>query len=242
MAIRIPVVISQHERRSGAVADYEEQLITRLIFENGLDATLIADLKAIGLDTTDHLCIEGLKGDFALATWESMEYVCQHLHRLGMPSLELLPVDGSQRVVSVQDPSVSPKKVFYVALTVATPIDSTIKTLRALREARQTPVFSIGLQSPKGSASRSEPAVHSIAAVSKPMSNTSESSHPVSQEPIGNTPASGTSDKSVAANASPALAKPAAKDSVSPLHVLALDDDDFPHIDQLMDDLDRFEI
>ena len=58
MAVRIPVVISQHERRSGSVADYEEQLVTRLIFENGLDATLIADLNSIAIDTTDHLCIE----------------------------------------------------------------------------------------------------------------------------------------------------------------------------------------
>lgn len=143
MAIRIPVVISQHERRAGSIADYEEQLITRIVLESGLDATLIADLKAIELDTTDHLCIEGLKGDFALATWESSQYVCEHLHRLGVPSLEIIPVDGTPKSQS-GDLSVLAKKIFLVPLAASVSIDTTIKTLKELLQSRATPVFSIG--------------------------------------------------------------------------------------------------
>jgi len=143
MAIRIPVVISQHERRAGSIADYEEQLITRIVMESGLDATLIADLKAIELDTTDHLCIEGLKGDFALATWESAQYVCEHLHRLGVPSIEIIPVDGRPKAHS-GDSSRAAKKIFLISLATNVSIDTTIKTLKDLLQSRSTPVFSIG--------------------------------------------------------------------------------------------------
>ena len=168
MAIRIPVVISQHERRAGSVADYEEQLITRIVLESGLDATLIADLKAIELDTTDHLCIEGLKGDFALATWESTQYVCQHLHRLGVPSLEILPVDGSPKSRSGMD-NVPAKKIFLISLATNVSIDTTIKTLKELLQSRSTPVFSIGApihrarpETAKLTPAEARPVVHSI--------------------------------------------------------------------------------
>ena len=143
MAIRIPVVISQNERRAGSIADYEEQLITRIVLESGLDATLIADLKAIELDTTDHLCIEGLKGDFALATWESTNYVCEHLHRLGVPSVEIIPVDGSPKSHSGVD-NAPAKKIFLISLATNVSIDTTINTLKGLLQSRSTPVFSIG--------------------------------------------------------------------------------------------------
>jgi hypothetical protein len=168
MAIRIPVVISQHERRAGSIADYEEQLITRIVMESGLDATLIADLKAIELDTTDHLCIEGLKGDFALATWESTQYVCEHLHRLGVPSLEIIPVDGSPKSHSgvVGAPA---KKIFLISLATNVSIDNTIKTLKDLLQSRSTPVFSIGApihrartETAKSLPAEERPVVHSI--------------------------------------------------------------------------------
>jgi hypothetical protein len=203
MAVRIPVVVSQHERRSGTFADYEEKLVTRLIFENGLDATLVSDLRSIAHDTTDHLCIEGLKGDFALATWESPEYVCQHLHRLGFPAIELLPVDGSPKRTSNQDGS-RPKTIFLVSLSVSASIDQTIKILKELREARSTPVFSIG---------------------STPKRTPNVVSHvsPLPKNPQDSTVAS---------------------ESVSvPLAALVVhDQDDFPNIDQLMNDLDQFEL
>ena len=207
MAVRIPVVISQHERRSGSVADYEEQLVTRLIFENGLDATLIADLNSIAIDTTDHLCIEGLKGDFALASWSSAAYVCEHLHRLGMPSIEIVPVDGSPKMLSNQNGSI-PKKIYFVSLATNVPIESTIRTLRDLRESRSIPVFSIGLSphEKKSSPAITLPMVSLVSALPIEPKKSSLSASNLQKEDVG------------------------------------VDDEDFPNIDQLMDDLDKFEI
>ena len=207
MAVRIPVVISQHERRSGSVADYEEQLVTRLIFENGLDATLIADLNSIEIDTTDHLCIEGLKGDFALASWSSAAYVCEHLHRLGMPSIEIVPVDGSPKMLSNQNGSI-PKKIYFVSLATNVPIESTIRTLRDLRESRSIPVFSIGLSphEKKSSPAITLPMVSLVSALPIEPKKSSLSASNLQKEDVG------------------------------------VDDEEFPNIDQLMDDLDKFEI
>ena len=201
MAIRIPVVISQHERRAGSIADYEEQLITRLVMENGLDATLIADLKSIELDTTDHLCIEGLKGDFALATWENAQYVCDHLHRLGISTLEIIPVDGSQKSQS-GDVTLPAKKIFMISLATNMPIDTTIASLKDLLVSRSTPVFSIGTPVP-----RIQPAT-------------------ILPAPTLNVfPTSTRIDAAV---------------PISPKEIAA--EMDFPNIDQLMEELDQFQI
>ena len=212
MANRIPVVISQHERRAGSIADYEEQLITRIVMESGLDATLIADLKSIELDTTDHLCIEGLKGDFALATWESVPYVCNHLHRLGIPQLEIIPVDGSPKMQSGDVQSQPPKRIFMIALATDISLDSTIKTLKDLLLSRSTPVFSLG--GSVGSNKRNVAALPSIV--------------DSKQLPPALT--------NITANSSRVDAP---KQTVSALSTV---DANFPNIDQLMDELDRFEI
>jgi hypothetical protein len=196
------------------MADYEEQLITRLIFENGLDATLVADLKSIGIDTTDHLCIEGLKGDFAIATWESKDYICEHLHRLGVESVDLVPTDGSPKHSSHRNGQPA-KTIFFIALSTSSPIEKTISVLQGLREARSVPVFSLG-----GIKQRPEP---SPTTTLKP--NVVSISPLVSQASLkSNQDASPTNEQ-------------------SNLNVTHLEhDDSFPEIDQLMLDLDRFEL
>jgi hypothetical protein len=225
MAIRIPVVISQHERRSGSVADYEEQLITRIVMESGLDATLIADLKSIQLDTTDHLCIEGLKGDFALATWESSQYVCDHLHRLGIPSLEIVPVDGGP-VSRSGDTRVPPKKIFMVGLAASTSIEFTIKTLKDLLVSRSTPVFAIGAP-----IHRNKPTQPSTGA---PIPSATSTAHAPKLTPL-NVPKSVMSDLPISIRVDSAQ-------PITPKPVTSSDDSDFPNIDQLMDELDQFEM
>ncbi len=216
MAIRIPVVISQHERRLGSIADYEEQLITRIVMESGLDATLIADLKSIELDTTDHLCLEGLKGDFALATWESSHYVCTHLHRLGIPSVEIIPVDGSPKIQSGVASLQPSKKIFLITLATSTSVDITIKTLKDLLLARSTPVFSIGapISRNKSLLTVPGPTVKSPQQTPSPITHSSQVDSAVS------------------------IPKNAPK-----LNKIAVSaDGEFPNIDLLMDELDQFEI
>jgi hypothetical protein len=222
VAVRIPVVVSQHERRSGAVADYEEKLITQLIFENGLDATLVADLQSIELDTTDHLCIEGLKGDFAIATWQPREYICRHLHRLGIPSLTIVPVDGSERLESNTNGS-RPKSIYFISLSTENSIEQTIATLRDLRLAKSTHVVSLGPSKNSRIASSTVPS--SVLQV-VPLGHSKEPQSDLNSETKGQEASSYTEPRVFG-------------ERVMPTSEVS---DDFPNIDQLMDDLDQFEL
>ena len=84
MAARLPVVISQSSRREPLMVTCEEKLITQLLFASGLDATLIGPLESVEMGSTDHLCLEGLKGPFALLGWTSIAECQLQLVRLGV--------------------------------------------------------------------------------------------------------------------------------------------------------------
>lgn len=84
MAARLPVVVSQSLRRDPSAVTCEEDLVTELLFTTGLDATLIGPLETIQAGSTDHLCLEGLKGPFALLTWGEVSKSRQELLRLGI--------------------------------------------------------------------------------------------------------------------------------------------------------------
>lgn len=84
MAARLPVVVSQSVRREARSVSCEENLITELLFTQGLDATLIGPLESIQIGGTDHLCLEGLKGPFALLSWGSVSEVASELARLSI--------------------------------------------------------------------------------------------------------------------------------------------------------------
>lgn len=223
MAPRISVVISQFERRQGQRADFEEQLITRLLFENGLDATLIADLKSIATDTTDHLCLEGIKGDFVLATWESPQYVAEHLARLKIGGFSIVPMDGSP---SLPSPDGSHgKRVYYLDLKSENQLDRVISQIKKLVESKNTAVYNIGgislLSKPIA------PQAGDVTAKNLPevailgnIQRTESKPTPV------NTPGSNIPGSSMPAH--------------SPLE--AQDDDEFPQLDQLLDDLDSFKL
>ncbi len=216
------MVISQHERRSGSIADYEEQLITRIVMESGLDATLIAELKSIELETTDHLCIEGLKGDFALATWESPQYVCTHLHRLGIPAVEIIPVDGSPKTTS-GDVGLHPsKKILFISLSTNMSVDATIKTLKDLLTARSTPVFSIGAPIHRG-----KPV---------PMSHETTMSPKTTEQPPRQKATTADMPTEIVSHLKNRV------EISRPTVSVVSDNAEFPNIDQLMDELDQFEI
>lgn len=84
MAPRLSIVISQAPSNNASVAEIEQQIVTQLMFEPGLDATLIGHLSSIATGTTDHLCLEGIRGDFALLGWQTAQEAYQQLARLGI--------------------------------------------------------------------------------------------------------------------------------------------------------------
>jgi NAD-dependent dihydropyrimidine dehydrogenase PreA subunit len=69
MANRIAVVISQGQSRNPAKRQLEDDLVTALIFEAGLDVTVIPNLYDLAKDGTGMLAMQGVKGPMVVVSW-----------------------------------------------------------------------------------------------------------------------------------------------------------------------------
>ncbi len=144
MAVRLPVVLSQSARRSPKHSDVEEEWIAKLLFEARLDATLLSDLSAIPNSSTDRLCLEGIKGDFVLLTWLSIEETNEWLAKLALFPYSLRSiVDGEIRQTGGDVPGIK-KKVYYLQLSTLGAVDEEIARLKKLLASLSTPVFQLG--------------------------------------------------------------------------------------------------
>jgi hypothetical protein len=221
MPIRLPVVLSQHSAKRGKHAECEETWITSLLFEERLDATLVGDLNSIELDSTDHLCLEGLKGDFVLVTWAHRDAVLEQLTRLRLHNIVIVPLDGSSKVASHPDES-RPKKIYLADYQIGVEAKVAIAALKNLLESLETPVFSL------------KPA----AAAAK--ANNSKVSEALEKVPV-TVPIAPMSSE-------PPLQRPLVKESLaaSPSNRESsgredFPNEDFPNIDQLIDEFDKLD-
>jgi hypothetical protein len=126
-------------------------------------------------------------------------------------------VDGTPKHSSHREGH-SAKTIFFVSLSTSIPIEKTISTLQGLRESRSIPLFSIG------GAKQGTPS----ATIQKTNPQVSQISSPVLLTP------SKSNQETLPSNEPSRLA---IKNSD-----VEEDDDSFPEIDQLMLDLDRFEL
>ncbi|MDP7020442.1 MAG: ferredoxin family protein [Pirellulaceae bacterium] len=69
MAKRIAVVISQGQSNNPAKRQLEEDLVTTLMFETGIDVTVIPNLYDLRGDGTGMLALQGIKGDMIVVSW-----------------------------------------------------------------------------------------------------------------------------------------------------------------------------
>jgi hypothetical protein len=145
MAVRLPVVVSQHISRQSCYTDAEESLVTLLLFENGLDATLIGPLSQISLDSTDHLCIQGLKGDFVLVNWDASQDSLVQLARLGLAPVDVVPMSGASKLSSQTESNpAKPKRVYHYEMKLGMQTEATIAELKKLLQQISVPLVSLG--------------------------------------------------------------------------------------------------
>lgn len=225
MAVRLPVVLCQHERRNSKQAEHEEQWITKLLFEERLDATLVADLAQIQLESTDHLCLEGLRGDFVLVSWHSKELVAEQLARLGFLALEIVPVDGSEKLAITNAKAPIPKKVYFLSFDLGRTVEDGLSRLKELLASRSTPVFQLNI-----SLSKDRPRVGTpVESKTLPVIEVPKASiAPPASPPVATT--------SIVANVLFDTHRSSTETAVD-----ISEENDFPHIDSLMSDLDKFD-
>lgn len=242
MAIRLPVVLAQNARRVATYTDCEESWITSLLFEERLDATLVADLASIQPDSTDFLCLAGLKGDFVLVSWEGSLVVLRELLRLGFDNFDIVPVDGTTRVSSPQR-NHPLKKIYLMGFNKEVPVKELVGQLKNLLESKATPVFQLQL-APKGADTnkpKSLPVVSVFSAGSDSRTSTPirDSAQVTNALPAVNQQQQ-TPDTKLHFGAEPSSAERLST-GVPENRNFAYEDDDFPHIDSLVDELDRFD-
>ncbi len=216
MATRLPVVIAQSVRREPAAIHCEEQLITALLFTPGLDATLIGPLESIEPGSTDHLCLEGLKGRFGLLSWAPLMNSQQQLSRLGIHGT-IIDRDSQSHegrrieTTSGHDPN---RRIDFYQLNADQVASIWIESLKTILETQEVKAFSIQIPG------RTLSQVGAVISREVPI-------------PIQKRPANETVANNAASNQPSVFAKS-----------IDLDDEDevWAHLDELVDDLDQADV
>ncbi len=93
------IVLSQTDIPSTDHRDLEEELVAILLMKDGLEVSIIGDVKTITPDSTDALCLEGVRGDMLFVSWYPPEEAGQLLNNAGIvgnfdktPTPAVLPI------------------------------------------------------------------------------------------------------------------------------------------------------
>jgi hypothetical protein len=143
MPSRIAVVVSQAYAASGAALQMEEDLISRLMFEPGIDASVIPALEHVSEGSTGLLCLEGIKGSFILLTWMDKSDARSFLQarniqgRFGQTRLNSDPLEVSAAVLATG------RTIYLLQLDTAHPIDTYLDEIARIRDESALRVINI---------------------------------------------------------------------------------------------------
>ena len=84
MARRISVVVSQGQSHNPRKRQLEEELVTALMFESGIDTAVIPNLYDVQSDGTSALALQGISGDLIVVSWLYERAARWTLDRLGV--------------------------------------------------------------------------------------------------------------------------------------------------------------
>lgn len=78
-------MVIQAARGDGRMSDYEEQLLTRVMLENSLDAVFVGPLENMTADGTDALCLSKIPANSIVLGWMPPSDAASFFSRLEMP-------------------------------------------------------------------------------------------------------------------------------------------------------------
>ena len=84
MADRITVVISQSAHGDSRLRSFEDKLLSELLFQQGIDLTVVPDLTQLADDSTGLLCLEGIRGAMVIISDASAELTHSRLAELSI--------------------------------------------------------------------------------------------------------------------------------------------------------------
>lgn len=165
------IVLSQTDQPSTQRRDFEEELVAILLMKDGLEVTIIGDIANIEAESTDALCLEGVRGNLLFISWYSQDDAEGHLGRAGVigsfhgaPKPPTLPIatpghyDPFQRAILCFDLSPFER-----------PIDARRELLRTLDHQRKG-------ETPNAPAPKATHTSHPAPPATKPMPKRQETS------------------------------------------------------------------
>jgi hypothetical protein len=213
------VVLSQAERQDPVRRDFEEQLATMLVMEDGYDVNIIPHLIGLEEDDTGMLCLEGLTAHVVALSWLSPESAFEQLQTLKIPGRFGRTRQTPETPAAWQGIE-HPRAVYCLDLGKFTTIDDAREEIRRINQQQPTQVFSIGIGI--GDVNAIRPASDAKPTPPKPDRKTDDVAEV----------------DSVAAGDSPSIAESVAHQSDEP----ATDWDDDESLDRLVDELDELDI
>lgn len=219
MARRLFVVLSQSPTSNAARRQLEEELVTQLLMESGIEMNVVPHLADLPADATGMLCLEGITGHMVLASWLTDGEARAHLDRYG--------IQGRQGVTRLADPeevaealegngrqTAGGRAIYLLNLNRHTETDALLAEIRRIRDDQSVQTFQLGgigtsplpLASPSSAASPSP--------ATQPIPRPGTSSPPTS--PSSLTSASASASNSTAASTSGVSSAPTSSSTATP--------------------------
>ncbi len=145
---RISVVLSQAPAAGADARQLEEDLIAELMFERGVDVSVVPHLTQLNDGTTGLLCLQGIKGDLVVLTWLEPEHARRLLDQRGIggrPWQVQLPQGiGLSRTAAIAAAPRFDRRLHVLQLDASTPTAQTVQEIQRLREDTGSPLFPLG--------------------------------------------------------------------------------------------------
>ena len=138
MAKRLTVVLSQSRYGSSAQRACEEELVPLLLLERNIDVAVIPHLEDIRLGDTGHLCLEGITGPFVFVSWLPTQQAHALLNRSGIRGRVGRTVFQPDVAADSND-----RPIYFLPLSDGVPIDQIVAEIRRIRDDLLVPAVPI---------------------------------------------------------------------------------------------------
>ena len=157
MAKRLSVIVSQSQSANPAKRKLEEDIVTALLFENGIDVTVIPDLYHLKPDGTAMLALQGVTGDMVVMSWmyeRGARWILDRNQICGHEGQTLLireddededesgEEDEKPRVIETRE--IPNRKIYTIDLRVSDSSDEYIAEIKRIANEGATKVVELG--------------------------------------------------------------------------------------------------
>ena len=157
MAKRLSVIVSQSQSANPAKRKLEEDIVTALLFENGIDVTVIPDLYHLKSEGTAMLALQGVTGDMVVMSWmyeRGARWILDRNQICGQEGQTLLvrdddaededSVDDEEKSRVIETRDLPNRKIYTVDLRVSDSAEEYITEIKRIASEGATKVVELG--------------------------------------------------------------------------------------------------